>query len=365
MAMLPGLRFAKVAYGKLTPEAQAALPADLEELWASPLDLAMLSKVPRLRLLRTRLPTGNASQCKALAALAALRVLRLECLKPLRGVETLAKLAQLEELWVDKLEGLDMRAFSACRGLRTVVVGSSSNVRNLDSIPSLETLSLEGQTCPPLAPLAKVPRLAHLSIGTNQTPQDLAIVGELRGLRSLSISCGSVGSPMHIQGTRMFSKLENLESLRCLGLLDDHDLKPLASLKRLRYVSFYGTFAEKAVSWLQNRLPGCKLDLTIGQPAPRVPEETFGLLTAFRGDDGSWQVFQDLAFALKFEDNFEVQDAVKAHLRKRAPELLSRLTFDSDAEAFSVRASTREDVSMLDSSIAKLDRTEGKPNRRS
>jgi hypothetical protein len=353
ISMLPNLQFIMLSTLQNASEAQGALPASLQELWASPLDLDRLSSLPRLRFLHTTLTSGRAEQCRALSKLSALRVLRLESAKPLSGVEALGGLENLEEISIDRVARFDLRGLRGCRSLTTMNLSSSVELDGIEGLSGLRALSLDGRRAVPLAPLKGLPRLEALALGYLQAPPDLDVVGELAALRHLSLAIGSASSPFTLAGTRLFANLKELETLDCQTLFTDTDLTPLAGLKNLKYVCFLGAFPEERVEWLQKQLPHCKLDLTTGKPPVRPPEVQFGLLSA-SDVGGRWTVFQDLRLVLGKEDNHDAEDAVKAHLERANPQLLQRLEFDSEADGFSFYAKSPDDVRAVAAAIEAL-----------
>jgi hypothetical protein len=354
IAMRPGLRFVQLAGSPITPEIQAALPATLEELWAEPLDLDMLGRLPRLRLLHTKIACQRAAICRSLAGLRQLRVLRLESPKSLHGVEALGRLEHLRELRIERVARLDLGAFAGCQQLRSLNLGTSIGIEGIEALQRLERLSLGGRRAVGLAPLKGLPKLACLGIGSLVAPPDLEVVGELVNLRSLSMTLGSVSAPVALKGAAMFSNLKRLQRLLCTTLLENKDLTPLGGLAHLKYLAFWGAFPEKAVQWLQDRLPDCRLDLTIAKSPARERETCFGVLTAIRDDDGRWTVFQDLRLLLSRADNYAAEDAVKAHLVRANPRLLKRVTFDSEAHAFCVYAKSGDDIQSVADAVAAL-----------
>ena len=261
IGMLPGLRFAQLV-DPIEPGVQDAFPTQLEELWTAFLELERLSRLSRLRFLRTKLLSGTAGQCRSLARVSSLRILRLFCAKPLAGVNALGNLEELEELEVDRTLKVDLKAFSRCRHLRQLFVGTATNVSGFATVQPLESLALGGRQCPPLGELRELPRLGSLNVATSFPPADLEVVGELTNLRALSLAIGSVLSPAQLPSTRIFSKMHQLETLHCQVTLKDKDLSPLAELTNLKYLMFLGTFPPDEVRRLQEKLPGCKIDLT-------------------------------------------------------------------------------------------------------
>jgi hypothetical protein len=332
----------------MTPELQAALPEGLEEIWASPIDLLRLPVLRRLKYLKTTLRSGRAEQARALASMAELRQLDLEVGEALRGANALGQLSNLESLSINSVSSLDFKAFSECRQLSDLAFGGLGSTKSLEGIGHLEglkNLSISGRRSLPIAPLRSLRGLESLSLSSLAPAPDIEVIGELTGLTSLFYYPGSVSSVFTIPTGTLFSKLERLQGLKCMAFLGDGDLTPFAKLERLEYLCFLGTFPDAKVRWLQERLPACKLDLTVGEPVPAAPKIEVGPLEAIREEDGTWSVFQDLRLILDHPNNHAVEDAVCAELRRTNPEALARVEFDSENDVF---AATLQDRSALE-----------------
>jgi hypothetical protein len=128
-------------------------------------------------------------------------------------------------------------------------------------------------------------------------------------------------------------------------------------LKLLKYVAFAGTFSRAAVEWLRKELPACNIELTVEQKPADRSEERLGSLRIAR-EGKTWTVFQDLS-SLGYENNYDVEKAVKAALHRQAPTVLPRLQFDSEAEAFSVTARSLDDIKAVAAAVESL-KKEGK-----
>ena len=309
---------------------------------------------PAARYLRTTLRSGGAAQSQALAGLSELRALHLEVVGALRGVRALGRLQQLEDFSVNSVSGIDFKTFSGCRRLKHLGLGGLGSTKTLDGIEvleALESLSLGGRRCPPISPIAHLPKLQGLGVRSIQAPPDFDAVGKMVQLRSLALQ---TGSPYTLKTAALFSDLEQLESLQCLALLEDKDLTPLARLKRLKYLCFYGTFPEDAVRRLQEQLPDCKIDLTTGTPPPARPALKVDLLTATQEDDGTWSVWQDLRAVLECDDNHAAEDAVKAEMKRTNPDVLRRIEFDSENDGFAAYVRSRDDLELLAAAIGAL-----------
>ena len=361
ISMLPALRFLKVhrSFPELGPgvcsAVQAALPETLEELWAEEVDLEKLRRLPKLRLLQTTLPSGHAAHCRSIAALSQLRSVRLRSWQPVGGVDALGCLEDLEELDVRRVTRFNFKAFGPCHRLHSLSLGSSVDLAGIDALPSLESLSLGGgRRTMTLAPLLQLPRLRNLCLSPNRAPPDLEIIGQLTNLRSLSLYIGSASSPFMLESTSLFAGLKQLEGLQCLALLEDRDLTPLAGLRNLKYLCFWGTFPEEKVRWLQGQLPNCRIDLATGTPPAQPRDATFGPLYAIRDEDGRWTVFQDLRPILGHETNHDAEDAVMVHLATSNPRVLTRVTFDSEADAFCVYAESGDDIQSVADAVEAL-----------
>jgi hypothetical protein len=363
LEMLPGLKFLQLG-GALTPDLQAALPVGLEELWAHLVDIDALPRLERLKLLRTTVLEGRASQMKAIASMPSLRAIDLLCEQPMRGAKALGGLHELEFLAVNKAQGLGLKDLVACKRLRAISIGSLETLDGAEELESLESLSLGGKQCPPLAPLRHARRLAKLTIESRHPPLDLEVIGELVGLRSLDLNPGSISSTVTLKSTKMFARLSDLEVLRCFTQLADQDLTPLAGLSKLKYLCFLGSFPEPRVRWLRERLPSCKVDLTVGEsPTPRA-EEHLGVVVASQLEDGGWSIFEDLTELLGMDTNHDVQAAVERVLRGKARKALERIELDSERDAFNANAKSLDDLRAVAAAIESLVRARKKKRAR-
>jgi hypothetical protein len=357
LGMLPGLRFLQLAGQAMTPEVQSALPEGLEEIWASPIDILQLPVLRRLKYLKTTLRSGRAEQARALASMPELRHLDLEVGEALRGANALGRLSNLESFSVNSVSSLDFKAFAECRQLRDLALGGLGSTKSLEGIEhlsALTSLSISGRRSPPIAPLRSLRGLERLSLSTLSPPPDVEVIGELTGLTSLFYYPGSVSSIFTVPTGALFSELERLQSLKCMAFLGDGDLAPFAKLERLEYLCFLGTFPEAQVRWLQERLPACKLDLTVGEPVPAAPRIEIGPIEAFQEEDGTWSVFQDLRLILDLPDNHVIEDAVRAQLRRTNPEASSRVEFDSENDVFAAAVKDREALEALVAAVSAL-----------
>jgi hypothetical protein len=360
VGMLPGLRFLQLAAQSMTPEVQAALPECLEEIWASPIDIGRLPRLRRLRYLKTTLRSGGADQARALAEMSELRQIDLEVGEALRGANAFGGLPNLESLSINSVSKLDFKAFSGCRQLRSLELGGLGSTKSLEGIEHLHgltSISISGRRPLPLGPLRGLRRLEHLSLTTLEPPPDVEVIGQLIGLTSLFYYPGSVSSVFTVATGAMFSKLERLRSLKCMAFLGDGDLTPFARLERLEYLCFLGTFPEAKVRWLQERLPACKLDLTVGEPPSTRPEIEIGPLKAWQEGDETWSVFQDLRLILDCPDNHAVEDSVRAELHRAQPEALARVEFDSENDAFAATLKDRGALEALAAAVGTLANT--------
>jgi hypothetical protein len=354
VSKLPSLRFLKLLGVPLADGVQKELPRGVERLSGEPLDFEALVALPGLTVLETFI---RSQKLDALAKLEQLRALRLESLQPMRGGKVFGKLVNLEELKLDRSALPNLDALSKCGRLERLTLATAGSLEGIEALTSLSRLFLMGRACPPLDPLKQAKRLDELVIKTVATPPDLEVLPGLRQLKKLRLWCGTTDSVMEIGNASFFSALTELEVLDGRGgfTIVDQDLSPLGRLKKLKYLSFQGTYPRAVVASLRKQLPDCEFDISVGTPEAAPKFEKVGPLKITESEDG-WSIFQDLSATLGYQSNHEVEDAVRAALRKSAANVEKRLEFDSEAGAFAAYAGSREDIEALASIVEGLRR---------
>lgn len=229
-------------------------------------DLAILAKLPRLRFLRvdsdhitdqgiaalegcTNLHDvaieGNQLTGKGLAVVANLPNLKgmywdselttdgdLECLQ---------NKLKLEELYLrgNTLQDAGLEAVCTCTNLErlTFMYGEFSGpaMRSLEQLQKLKYLKLFEVSFPreSVASLAKLPHLEGLYLSAPLLSEDLAVLGSMTTLKSLTLSRTKLTG----EGLKHLTQLKELERLEAdMKLLQDEDLGCFMELPRLRYL---------------------------------------------------------------------------------------------------------------------------------
>ncbi|MGV3609002.1 MAG: leucine-rich repeat domain-containing protein [Planctomycetaceae bacterium] len=230
-------------------------------------DLAILAKLPRLRFLRvdsdhitdqgiaalegcTNLHDvvieGNQLTGKGLAV-----VVKLPNLKGLHwdselttdgDLECLRDNLKLEELHLrgNTLHDAGLEAVSTCTNLErlTFMYGEFSGpaIRSLEQLQKLKYLKLFEVSFPreSVASLAKLPKLESVYLSVPLLPEDLALLGSMTTLKSLTLS----GTKLTGEGLKHLTQLKELEHLEAnMTLVRDEDLACFRELPRLRYLN--------------------------------------------------------------------------------------------------------------------------------
>ncbi len=220
------------------------------------------------------------------------------------------------------------------------LVAVSAPVRSLegiDAVPNLNSLRLVVHA-PSVAPLAGAGGLHTLEIRGKRAPSDIGRLSAVPSLRRLILDLGDVNGLAEIGSIGFLGELPALEEVTIHGVkLLDGSLDVLRR-RQFRKIDLRGDFGPGASSF-----------------AAAVPSATVKFVTSdgqIGLDDialieGLWVLFADLAADLGYDNNFGVERAVKQVLQTTAPGTLSRVQFDTETEAFCVRAEAREDVDAL------------------
>jgi len=260
----------------------------------------------------------------------------------------LSNLQILDELALSGVELKNMGDLAGVPSLTTVTVATRSlaGVERLESLRSLKLIV----HAPAVAPLASARLLENVEIRARRAPADLDRLSKLSGLKRLVLDLGSVDGLADVKSISFLSELPALEELVIRGVrLLDGDLRAVGAL-RLRKLELEGDFGPEASS-LARLLPTATTRLV------RNAGDTGLYDVALVA--GLWVLFADLAGELGYENNYEVEQAVKAELSETAPDLMSRVQFDSEAGAFCLRAETRQDVEEVVAKIRAMKRLVG------
>ncbi len=264
-------------------------------------------------------------------------------------LSVLSDLQGLEELALSGRADLkDLRVLAKAPSLTTVMVAARSltGVERLERLRSLRLIV----HAPAVAPLASARALESVEIRARHAPADLDLLSKVSGLKRLLLDLGDIGGLADVKSISFLSELPALEELIIRGArLLDGDLKVLRTLK-LRKLELAGDFGPQASS-LASALPTATV---------RVVGNTDGAgFYDVVQVAGLWVLFSDLARELGYENNYEVERAVKEDLSRTAPDVISRVQFDSEAGAFCVRAKTRKDVDEVATKLRTMKRSVG------
>jgi hypothetical protein len=112
----------------------------------------------------------------------------------------------------------------------------------------------------------------------------------------------------------------------------------LPRLRRLRLRGRFGPGAEPLVQ----ELDGVEVEF-VAKPA-EPPARAVGRVPYRALRDGTWAIVAEVSSALAADTNLDAEAAVRAAIRDESLELLSRLRFDSEADALIVVASSEDDI---------------------
>ena len=280
----------------------------------------------------------------------------------LRGVPARAgiKSLRLFESTLDSLEGLE--EMTALEELRLVGTQLKGDLRPLLALPNLRHLVVHVRGVADYRPLSELVLLESLELSFARTDQ-LRHVEEidferLSCLRVLALGGDKpfdIGLPFDL---RFLGGLRGLHELRVRGLRPhDGRLDFLSGLTELRRLELLAT-SEAQLTELRERLPSCELDVMVnellGEPT-REPDLKVGMVEAHGpNEDGEWSIFQDLAPYLDTDTNHEAEQVVRRQLKRHEPGLLSRLSFDSEADAVGIYARSKEDAHTVAELIDRL-----------
>lgn len=306
---------------------------------ASKIDLGALS-MPRLRDLRfhafviqsiaplahfatlERLRIDGATK-ESIAPLASLSALRFLAVEGWKGMRELGRLEGLEHLELNEVSVSSLSGFRGWRNVRKLWL-SGRRLRSLEGIEtmrSLEDLGLAVTGVSDLRPLAAAQELRRLVLVHPDRVTDFAAIGALRRLRSLEIRFGGTRT-MKLSDISFLRGLDELRELAVEGALVPED--QLAALGRGK-----PQLAIKYVPPSTDERPGT----SIGAVRVERLEE-----------DGVWSIFQDLTGVLGVADNYKAEELIRKELRRREPDLLARLEFDSEADAVGITGPDEKDL---------------------
>jgi hypothetical protein len=361
----------------------------LERLWAAwaPRDRKLsVSSIPnalqRLGVCRHILADGDAARPRfsELTRFSALKHLTLKHCWPKDSIAPVAALAELTELWSDAPLGwaalrpcaalervsairprvTNLRSLRSWERLRTLLLMNPGvgSLDGLEAFTALESLRLVLLNIDSLTPVRGLPRLRQVELEGLNRLRDISPLGALPSLRVLHIA--RVGaeyqSVVHIDSVRPLAAATTLEEVALDGVIvDDRDLTPLAGLPALRRVSLFGD-VELSVDTLRR----LRRDLDVKwRPMEAPPGERMG--TVFLRHPTAqlprWWIREDLTNLFGVQTNAEAEARLRRALMATGDAtLLSRVNFDTEADAVSVDAPSKDDLLAVVRAIEKLQR---------
>lgn len=178
-----------------------------------------------------------AQWCEVLPTLTSVTHLWFHSKVPQPLFEAACRMPSLIGLWI-KWSGIqDLEPLVAFKRLSAFHLGSSTGVTSID-------------------PLARMPALRQLSLENLKLITDLSPLAQLKGLKQLSAIGAFGGSAWQVESLAPLGRLTSLEWLD-IGMLrpKSQSLRPLESLKKLRFLGLDNRLPMTEYAWLSRRLP--------------------------------------------------------------------------------------------------------------
>jgi hypothetical protein len=248
----------------------------------------------------------------------------------------------LRELAVEwlRIEPGDVEKLVMFEDLRRLFLhaGPKDSVKAVGTLRNLEYLFLQGGRSG-WARLAPLERLEVVGILEATLPH-LNVVRRWGQVRSLWL---------HGRGVKSLGGVEALKSLAVasLDLPAIADFSPLKGLVALRSVKLgrLSKSGRESVAAFRAARPEVSVDIT--QPEP-VTGELVGAVGIHapepENDLPDWWILQDLTDLLDTETNHDAEARLRSAIEDRSPELLRRLSWDSEAGALGVQARSGADI---------------------
>ena len=258
-----------------------------------------------------------------------------------RGWSALSACTALEDVTVIRPRLANLRSLKTWTHLRRLTL-TGSGVRSLAGIEAftrLEELRLVMLTVDDLSPLTGLPCLADIALTGLSRAHDLTPLGTLPSLRRLVISRagGEYRDIVHVDSLRPLAGSRALEELTLNAtVVDEGDLSPLVELTSLRAVRLFGDVGE-SVAGLRHARPDIDVTWSSAGAAPGVRVGVVFLRPPTR-QIPSWWIREDLTELLHVPTNADAEKRIQAVLAAEAPEVLGRLTLDTEGDAVYVSA---------------------------
>ena len=351
MGNLPGLESLHVshAYGNVKLALDRLPAASLQHLavprWVIP-NLDPLASLTELQSLDVS--TYPRDSVEPVSNLERLTYLRIEGHGQTSGWASLRRCVHLEEASLLSVQLSNLRRLNTWKRLRHLSL-SGRGLKSLEGIQAfehLETLNLIWLGTGDLMPLRGLTTLSDLWLTLMDRCRSLEPLAGLPALRRLVVYQPAMNARevSHIDTLKPLATLASLEEFVLVGTkIDDGDLSPLFDLPRLARVHL-GQDVGADVEKLRRARPDLRIVYfppKAGPPAERVGEIA---IHPPQGAVKEWWIFEDLAEGLGTETNYAAERQVRKAIKKVCPDLLHRLSFDTEAGGVSLSAVSEEDI---------------------
>ncbi|MGI8959536.1 MAG: hypothetical protein ACR2IV_07225 [Bryobacteraceae bacterium] len=267
-----------------------------------------------------------------------------------KGWASLRSCVQLEEAHLIDVRMANLHRWNTWKRLRHLAL-TGAGLRSLAGIGAmerLESLMLIMVGAGDLSPIRGLLNLREVTFRYVRGCRDLGGLAGLPELKRLNIdqSVSSDRDIFHVETLRPLAALPYLEEVVLLGTaIDDGDLSPLAQLPNLRKVRL-GRHSGADVDKLRVARPDLAVEYTAPPAKSNELTERVGQVTIRRPGAGLqvWSIYDDLASALNVETNYAAEQQVRRVLKKLAPELLSRIDFDTEGGGVGIYAKAEADI---------------------
>lgn len=242
----------------------------------------------------------------------------------------------------------NLRQFRGWQRLRDLNV--SKGPKSLDGIEAFQELQRINMIMGPvsdLSPLAHLPKLAEVKMVFMKRCSDIAPLGRLPALRRLEIAQPIISSRdiVHVRSLKPLAGASRLEELVLLGTaVDDGDLMPLAEIPTLRRVQL-GQDVGAELDTLRRARPDIEMQV-MPQHTRASEGEVAGAVTVHRPSPGvrQWSIFEDLTEVVGGSTNYAAEARVRSAVKSSNAQLMSRLSFDTEAGAVGIYADSEADI---------------------
>ncbi len=276
----------------------------------------------------------------------------------LKGWKSLRTCTKLEDAELHRFNAQDLRPFSSWRSLRRLKIsGKLNSLSGIESFMGLEEFVITNEMpLDDLTPLCALPRLAILSLSIPEL-SDVSFLKQLPELTQLKLFAQKSS---RIDSLRALEGCKTLESLHVANvLIDDKDLSVLLEMPRLRKLAIDSDDGSLtlAVDQFRRLRPDVLVhyEAVAKKATPTLPAIKVGEVGVFLPTEDArvWTIFGDMTHLLGCRSNSGVEKRVRQFL-KNDRMLLKRLFFDTEADNFSVDASSEEDIRAVAGAINAL-----------